>query len=135
MLAAIDTYLFHVGHWSDCDTHHRYLHSSPVTIIGSLPRVTPASCRGIHLSTFSMGSIPGEISTHNLQRPKPKIWGRSKVSYIDIAKGMASEFGMQTSLNVNNTTLQNNDGTSQLSDINVETTASLVTPPIPHLSS
>jgi hypothetical protein len=90
MLASIDSDLDKIGQWEECNTHYRYLPSNPITVIGSIPRSTPTTFCANNLSAFQAGPILGEISTANLQRPKPRrnVW--AKVSYSDIARGAGS---------------------------------------------
>jgi hypothetical protein len=90
MLASIDSDLDNIGQWEECNTHYRYLRSNPITVIGSIPRSTPTNFWANHLSVFQAGPIPGEISTANLQRPKPGRNEWAKVSYSDIARGVGS---------------------------------------------
>jgi hypothetical protein len=90
MLASIDSDLDKIGQWEDCNTHYRYLPSNPITVIGSIPRSTPITFWANHLSAFQASPIPGEISTANLQRPKPRRNAWVKVWYSDIARGAGS---------------------------------------------
>jgi hypothetical protein len=90
MLASIDNDLDKIGQWEERHTHYRYLTSNPITVIGSIPRSTLTTFWDDHLSEFQAGPIPGEISTANLQRPKPKRNAWEKVSYSDIARGAGS---------------------------------------------
>jgi hypothetical protein len=90
MLASIDSDLDKIGQWEECNTHYRYFPSNPITVIGSTPRSTPTTFWAHHMSAFQAGPIPGEISTANLQRPKPKRNAWAKVSYSDITRGAGS---------------------------------------------
>jgi hypothetical protein len=90
MLASIDSDLDKIGQWEECNTHYRYLPSNPITVIRSIPRSTLTTFWANHLSAFQAGPIPGEISTANLQRPRPRRNAWAKVSYSDIARGAGS---------------------------------------------
>jgi hypothetical protein len=79
-----------ISQWEECNTHYRYLPSNPITVIGSIPRSTPTTFWDNHLSAFQAGPIPREISTANLQRPKPRRNTWVKVSYSDIVRGAGS---------------------------------------------
>jgi hypothetical protein len=90
MLASIVSDLDKIGQWEECNTHYRYLPANPITVIGSIRRSTPNTFWDTHLSDFLAGPIPGEISTANLQRPKPRHNAWAKVSYSDIERGTGS---------------------------------------------
>jgi hypothetical protein len=89
MLASIDSHLEKNGQWEECHSHHRYLPSNPIPVIG-ITRSTLTTFWDNHLSAFQDRPIPGYISTANLQRPKPKRNAWVKVSYSDIARGVDS---------------------------------------------
>jgi hypothetical protein len=78
-LASIDSDIDKIVQWEECNTHYRYLLSNPMTVIGSIPRSTPTTFWANHLSGFQAGPIPGEISTANLQRSKPRRNAWAKV--------------------------------------------------------
>jgi hypothetical protein len=80
MLASIDSDFDKIGQWEECNTHYRYLPSNPITVIGSIPRSNLTTFWDNLLSAFQAGPIPGEISTVNLQRPKPRRNAWAQVS-------------------------------------------------------
>jgi hypothetical protein len=90
MLASIDSDLDKIGQWEECHTHYRYLPSNTITVIISILRSNPTTFWANHLSAFQAGPIPGEISTANLQRPKPKRNAWAEVTYSEIARGAGS---------------------------------------------
>jgi hypothetical protein len=88
MLASTDSDLDKIGQCKECNTHCRYLRSSPITVIGSILRSPLTIFWANHLSAFQAGPIPGELSTANLQRPKPTLNAWAKISYSDIERGV-----------------------------------------------
>jgi hypothetical protein len=68
MLSRIDNNLGKTGQWDKYHTHYRYLPSTPVTAIVSIPRSRPTMFRVKHLAVFQSGPIPGEIVTAKPKR-------------------------------------------------------------------